>query len=133
VIRAAAEEVTGYQRAFCGQADQLSLVRHDIAGHLAGCPAADDAVLIASELAANSILHSRSRGGLFTVRVELHADQVLIECEDLGGPWRRREDDSRPHGLDIVAALADPDGWGVRRTGDGARITWARLARPGLR
>jgi hypothetical protein len=133
VIRAATEGVTGYQRAFCGQADQLSLVRHDIARHLAGCPAADDAVLIASELAANSILHSRSRGGLFTVRVELLAEHVLIECEDLGGPWRRRRDDSRPHGLDIVAALVGPEGWGVRRTSDGARVTWARLALPGLR
>ena len=79
------------------------------------------------------MLHSRSRAGDFTVRVELRADQVLIECEDLGSPWRRRKDDSRPHGLDIVAALAGPDGWGVRRTGDGARITWARLARPSLR
>ncbi len=54
MVGAAAEGVTGYQRAFRGQADQLSLVRHDIARHLAGCPAADDVVLIASELAANS-------------------------------------------------------------------------------
>ncbi len=128
MVRAAAEGVTGYQRAFRGQADQLSLVRHDVARHLAGCPAAADVVLIASELAANSVLHSRSRGGLFTVRVEVHADHALIECEDLGGPWRRRKDDSRPHGLDIVAALAGPGGWGVRTASDGARITWARLA-----
>jgi len=133
VSSAAAQAETRYQRTFCGRADQVAQVRREIAAHLNGSPAAADAVLIASELAANAVLHSRSRGGLFTVRVELHAGQVLIECEDLGGPWRRRKDDSRPHGLDIVAALADPDGWGVRRTGGGARITWARLALPGLR
>jgi hypothetical protein len=37
-----------YQRTFHGRADQVGQVRRDIARHLAGCPATDDAVLIAS-------------------------------------------------------------------------------------
>ena len=110
-----------------GRADQVHHVRRAIASHLAGCPAADDAVLIASELAANAILHSRSRTEYFTVRAELHPDHVRIEAEDLGGPWRRRQPGDRPHGLDVVEALTGPDGWGTETTTDGARIVWARL------
>jgi len=102
-------------------------VRRAVARHLAGCPAVDDAVLIASELAANAILFSRSRTGHFTVRAELHPDHVRVEVEDLGGPWRRRQPDSRPHGLDLVEALIGPDGWGVETTTDGGRVVWARL------
>jgi hypothetical protein len=94
---------------------------------LAGCPAADNVVLIASELSANAILHSRSRTEHFTVRAELHSDHVRIEVEDLGGPWRRRQPDGRPHGLKVVEALTGPDGWGFETTTDGGRIVWARL------
>ena len=57
---AAAQAATSYQRTFHGRADQIGQVRRDIASHLAGHPAADDAVLIASELATNSVLHSAS-------------------------------------------------------------------------
>ena len=92
-----------------------------------GCAAAADAVLVASELAANAILHSRSRAGHFTVRTELHPDHVRIEAEDFGGPWRRRQPDGRPHGLDMVEALTGPDGWGTEITTGGGRIVWARL------
>jgi hypothetical protein len=51
-----------------GRAGQLRHVRRAVASHLTGCAAADDAVLVASELVANAILHSRSRAGHFTVR-----------------------------------------------------------------
>ena len=124
-----AEPATATRHAgtYPGRADQVRHVRRAIAGHLAGCPAADDAVLIASELAANAIVHSRSRSGHFTVRAELHPDHVRIEAEDLGGPWRRRPPGDRPHGLDVVEALTGPDGWGTETTPGGGRIVWARL------
>ena len=110
-----------------GRADQVRHVRRAVAQHLAGCPAADDAVLIASELASNAILHSRSRCGQFTIRAELHPDHILIEAEDLGGPWRPRPSGDRPHGLTVVEALTGPECWGVKTTGDGGRVVWARL------
>ena len=47
-------------------------------------------------------------------------------AQDSGGPWRRRQPDGRPHGLDIVEALTGPDGWGTETT-SGGRIVWARL------
>jgi anti-sigma regulatory factor (Ser/Thr protein kinase) len=118
---------TRHAATYPGRADQLHHVRRAVTRHLAGCAAANDAVLIASELAANAILHSRSRAGHFTIRTELYPDHVRIEAEDSGGPWRRRQPDSRPHGLDMVEALTGPDSWGTETTTSGGRIVWARL------
>lgn len=118
---------TRFTVTYPGRADQVHHARRALARHLAGCPAADDAVLIVSEIVSNAIVHSASRGKFFTVRAELHPDHVRIEAEDLGGPWRRRRDDGRPHGLDVVEALTGPDGWGIETTGDGGRVVWARL------
>ncbi len=108
----------------------MSQVCREIARHLGDCPSADDAVLIASELAANSVAHSASGGEFFTVRCEAYPDYVWIEVEDLGGPWQLRQPDGRPHGLDIIGALVGPDNWGTDTTSDGNRIVWARLDLP---
>ena len=113
---------------YLARADQVRKVRRALAEYLAGCPAADDALLVASELASNAIVHSASRGRFFTVVAGLHADHVRVEVEDLGGPWRRRRADGRPHGLDLVEALTGPGGWGTRATHDGCRVVWARLS-----
>jgi anti-sigma regulatory factor (Ser/Thr protein kinase) len=118
---------TRHTATYPGRTDQLHPVRRAVASHLAGCTAADDAVLIASELAANAILHSRSRAAHFTIRTELHPDHVRIEAEDSGGPWRLRQPNDRPHGLDVVEALTGPDGWGTETTTEGGRIVWAHL------
>jgi two-component sensor histidine kinase len=127
VSGAAAQAATSYQRTFHGRADQIGQVRRDIATHLADHPAADDAVLIASELATNSVLHSASTDEFFTVRCQAYPGYVQIEVEDFGGPWRPRQPDSRPHGLDIIQALTGPDGWDADTTGNGNRIVRARL------
>jgi hypothetical protein len=52
---------------------------------------------------------------------------MRVEAEDLGGPWRGRQADDRPHGLDVVEALTGPGGWGVEPTTGGGRVVWARL------
>ena len=124
---AAQAATTRYQRTFHGRADQVGHVRRDLARHLAGCPAADDIILIADELAANAIIHTQSRGSTFIVRCQLSTGTARIEIEDLGGPWRRRNPGDRPHGLDIVQALTGPDGWGTQPTGTGGRVVWARI------
>ena len=123
-----AETVTGYTGTFHGRAEEASQVRREIAAYLAGCPAADDIILIASELAANAIIHTQSRGSTFTVRCQLTSGTARIEVEDLGGPWRTRQPSDRPHGLDIIQALTGPDGWGTQPAGSGGRIVWARLS-----
>jgi two-component sensor histidine kinase len=117
--------------------DQVRVARAFLATVLVGCPAADEVILCASELATNSCLYSYSgkAGGTFTVRAEVHeGSYVWIEVEDSGGPWNQRVDpDGRPHGLDIVRAYAadsgidgDPlTGWAVW-----ARIDWFPTSGP---
>jgi serine/threonine-protein kinase RsbW len=129
--RTPAELITEYQRTYPGRADQVRNVRRDVAKHLGECPVTDDTVLIASEFGTNAILHSRSRGGHFTIHVALYHDCLRVECQDSGGPWRgrrRRQEDDRPHGLSIVEALTGPSAWGTETTSDGGRIVWATLA-----
>jgi anti-sigma regulatory factor (Ser/Thr protein kinase) len=116
---------TRYQGTFHGRAEEVSRVRREIAVYLGDCPVTADLVLIADELAANCVLHTHSRGEFFRVRCELSPGSARIEVEDMGGPWRTRKDDDRPHGLDIVEALAGPDGWGTETADDGGRIVWA--------
>jgi anti-sigma regulatory factor (Ser/Thr protein kinase) len=87
-------------------------------------------ILVASEFATNSVLHSDSgQEGVFTLRAELRQDHVRIEVEDAGGPWRGgMRDGGRPHGFDVVAAIAGPGNWGI--DGDaGGRVAWAWLGR----
>jgi anti-sigma regulatory factor (Ser/Thr protein kinase) len=109
---------------------QAGLARAALAGWLGGCPQAGEAILIASEFAANSVLHSLSRhGGAFTLRAEVGRDRLRIEVEDGGGPWHAGpRDDGRPHGFDVVAAIAGAGNWGIDGD-DRGRIAWARLGR----
>ena len=114
-----------------GGTEHIRAVRADLRAVLRDCPRVDDVILCASELAANAVLHSRSRlpGGTFTVRATvslgLHA---RVEVEDNGGPWNQGMiDPTRHHGLDIVRAFADE--WGIE--GDQAnRTIWARFDWP---
>jgi serine/threonine-protein kinase RsbW len=121
----ARQTVVRYEGTFRGEPGQVAQVRAGLREYLAGCPRCDDAVLIASELAANAVLHSASRGASFTVRAEIFRDYAWVEVEDLGGPWLCRQRDDRPHGLDLVTALAAD--WGVETSG-GCRVTWARVS-----
>lgn len=124
----AAGTATRYTGTFHGRAEEVARVRRQVADYLGDCSARDDMVLIADELAANGVLHTRSRGQFFRVRCELSDRSARIEVEDMGGPWRTRKSDDRPHGLDIVEALAGKDGWGTETTADETRVVWARLA-----
>lgn len=77
-----------------GRADQVRVARRWLAELVAGLPAADDIVLVASELAANAVRHSHSgrSSGSFTLRVTVGADLVRIEVADAGGQWGFRPD-----------------------------------------
>jgi anti-sigma regulatory factor (Ser/Thr protein kinase) len=114
-----------------GSTEHVSAVRDDLRRLLHRCPMTDDVILCASELAANAVLHSRSRlpGGTFTVRARIRpGDHAQIAFEDDGGPWTPGTPDTTGHhGLDIVRALATD--WGI----DGnhtSRTIWARFDWP---
>ncbi len=121
-----------FSQAYSGQADQVGEVRAFLRKVLDGCPMADDAVLLTSELAANAVVHSDSRqpDAQFVLRAEICAGQYLrVEVEDQGGPWDLRfgRDEGRWHGLDLVDEMAS--GWG--REGDSAGwVVWFRLDWP---
>ena len=105
-LRQCTTEVT-----YPGGTEHIRAVRAGLRAILDDCPRADDAILCASELAANAAQHSRSRlsGGTFTVRATVSQDHhVRIEVQDDGGPWNQGMiDPTRHHGLDIVRAIAD--------------------------
>jgi serine/threonine-protein kinase RsbW len=122
-----------FERSYPGTADQSRHVRADLAKVAGECPVADELVLLASELATNAILHSKSGrpDRTFTVRATLYpGEYAWVEVVDEGGAWIRDEyDDEHGRGLGIVAAIAGDDNWGV--DGNAAsRIAWFRLDWP---
>jgi anti-sigma regulatory factor (Ser/Thr protein kinase) len=113
-----------HEQAFRADASQVGAARAFLSAILAGCPAAEDAVLCLSELCTNAIVHSRSRapGGSFTVRVQLDGHRLRVEVGDQGGPWhspgRASADEQNGRGLLILGRLASR--WGCEghsRTG----------------
>jgi anti-sigma regulatory factor (Ser/Thr protein kinase) len=127
----ASARIATFSRAYPASASQIRAVRADLRALLDGCPIADDAVLCASELAANAALHSESRkpGGTLTVHVEIHeSDHVRIEVDGGGGTWSQPfADPARPHGLDIIRVITTR--WGITETSVG-RTVWAQLDWP---
>jgi anti-sigma regulatory factor (Ser/Thr protein kinase) len=130
VPAAATAEAARFTGMFTGEPESVRHVRHAVAAHLRDHPAlVDDATLIASELATNAILHSRSAGGFFTVKVTISAGWCWIECTDDGGPWvsRGREQADRMHGLGLVEGIAGMHNIDIEGDDDG-RTIWVRLA-----
>ena len=117
-----------WSQTFPATPDQVRHARRFLASVLASSPAAPDALICLSELAANSVQHSRSRrpGGQFTVRATLHKSRLRAEVEDDGGPWEPPShlDSQRGRGLLIVGCLAHQ--WGI--TADTTtRIVWFEI------
>ena len=99
-------------------------------------PVFDDALLVASELTTNAILHSGAEpGDEIELRAELGAGVLVIEVIDGGrsdtSPHTRPRDTASPggFGLPVVAAIARR--WGSERRGGserGGMRVWAELA-----
>ena len=88
-------------RVFGGTPDQVRAVREFVREQLAGHPAASDAVVVASELATNSILHSASSrpGGQFLVHAAVTSDrQSALIVIDQGGPFHPGRRTHSQHG-----------------------------------
>lgn len=92
----------------------MAAVRRFVRSQFADHPALDDAVLAASELAANAIAHTRSgrAGGTFTVHLGVMSSKsVCLLVADEGGPTtpdpqRAGVDADSGRGLDLVAAVS---------------------------
>jgi len=107
-----------WSRAFPAVPAQVREAREFLSAILDGCAAADDAVLCVSELAANAIVHSRSRapGGQFLVRVRRHGDDLRVEVTDQGGPWAQPADTDQRGGRGLLIVDRLTRSWG--RAGD---------------
>jgi anti-sigma regulatory factor (Ser/Thr protein kinase) len=130
---ARAPEAITFERSYPGTVDQAREVRADLAKIAGRCPVIDALELLASELAANAVSHSRSGhpGGTFTVRATLYpGDYAWVEVIDQGGPWTAgKDDDEHGRGLAVVGAIAGDGNWGIE--GDtSVRVAWFRLDWP---
>ena len=94
-------------RFFPGRPDQIRSARALLHDFLGSYPAADDAILLISELTGNAISHSASGtpGGTFTVRARLSGRCLRAEVEDQGSAWDGDLTTAHaPHGLYLPAA-----------------------------
>jgi hypothetical protein len=122
------------ERSFPLELDSVRAARHFVTGLLDQGPdesLAADAAIVATELAANAVLHARS-GFILTVSRSVAALRIAVRDSDRlvhrdgGLPF-----DVRPgHGLSVVSQLAS--GWAVERLPDG-KVVWADLAAANLR
>jgi hypothetical protein len=117
-----------WERTYPGRKDQAAEVRAALRSFLRDWPLADDAITLASELAANAVSHSHSRqpGGQFTVRAQLHPDGSLhAQVEDQGSNWDGDLGTAEcPHGLYLLRALSTTCGTHPSNNG---RVTWFTL------
>lgn len=117
---------------FPGLLEGVGSARAFVREVLADRPIVDTAVQVVGELAANSVLHSRSGARClpYVVSVEADLDRILISVMDLGstGPLPRHTatgpDSEYGRGLLIVSALAKA--WGADDVTQG-RVVWAEL------
>jgi hypothetical protein len=118
------------QRIFPGTPRQVRFVRDFTRRVLAGCPVEDDAVLLASELAANAVMHTASgRSGVFAVVIDRAPAWVTIEVHDGGseatpGVLDGSAGGESGRGLSVVQAMASR--WGYAGGPDG-RVVWFEL------
>jgi anti-sigma regulatory factor (Ser/Thr protein kinase) len=112
------------------EAGQVRAVREFVGQALGDAPDPEIPVLLASELATNSVLHSSSRlGGHMTVTVSSEPDGTIrVEVADAGGqsvPIRQGGRDGwteSGRGLHLVGDLSAR--WGYRIEPDGGLVTW---------
>ena len=127
-------QVMRWVRVFPGVPEQVAVVRQFVGFLLHACPARDDAVACASELAANAVVHTASgKGGLFSVEVVRHSGAVRVAVTDAGASTapavRVAHNDldvlgESGLGLALVAGRASV--WGYAGTGSG-RTVWAEI------
>ena len=109
-----------------GDHSAAAVARQHVAEALVSLPSSDDAVQVASELAANAVDHGSAPVEL---RVEVTADGIRITVSNaddgsLPAPRAASPDDVRGRGLALVAALSDEWGW---HHAEGRLHVWAHL------
>jgi anti-sigma regulatory factor (Ser/Thr protein kinase) len=112
-----------------GEEHQLAVLRQWASGLLPACPARDDVVMVANELASNAIRHTDSgRGGWFAVELTWYPGLVRVAVADCGGPKEPMviEDPGGEsgRGLFLVQQLSERMGMSGNPSG---RLVWADI------
>ena len=117
-----------------GVPERLADIRQYLRHILGDVDGGDDVVLVASELAANAIRHSRSGSarGTFVLQVAAFTDCWHVRVDDQGGTSspmleEAKDTDESGRGLPMVAALARA--WGTFG-GSAGRTVWAEIPFP---
>lgn len=132
---AADEPSASWRRSFRGEARQVSEMRQWLRSLLPECPAQDDVLSVACELATNAVRHTLTGlGGWFGVEVIVRDHEtVRVVVADGGGPGTPRiageTDCEHGRGLRVVRALSADDGYSG---GDGGRQVWAEVPWHGI-
>jgi anti-sigma regulatory factor (Ser/Thr protein kinase) len=117
-------------RVFAGSGDQVRHARDFVGRVLDECPAADDATLLASELATNAINHTASGlGGKFAVTVYRADTRVRVEVSDDGSvetPHARPDDRAGESGFGLSLVELVARRWG-HEGGRLGRVVWFEL------
>jgi len=100
-----------WQRVFPGDGRELAVLRRWLATLLPECPARDDVIAVASELAGNAVAHTASGlGGRFTVEITWRPSAVMVAVADGGAPTGPRviddPDGERGRGMLVVLDLS---------------------------
>jgi hypothetical protein len=119
-----------WRRVFPGHGRELSALRRWLVSLLPDCPARDDVLVVATELAGNAIEHTASgQDGWFAVEVVWHRSAVQVAVADRGGPAEPRviddPDGERGRGLRLVHGLSVRTGFAGDQRG---RWVWAQIA-----
>lgn len=115
------------ERTFELDPGEVASARRFVAGvlHKWGC-SADDMVLVVGELAANAVLHARTR---FTVAVNCDDDRLTIEVADYNPRLPSATEPPKGalsgRGLLLVAAVSKA--WGIRPQALDGKLIWAEL------
>jgi MEDS: MEthanogen/methylotroph, DcmR Sensory domain len=96
----------------------------DVIHRMGAAHLADDVALVATELAANALVHARSA---FTIALSSGDEVVRISVRDESGLPASGMPAIPPHGLGAVATLALR--WGVVPFGGNGKAVWAELPR----
>jgi anti-sigma regulatory factor (Ser/Thr protein kinase) len=122
-----------WRQAFPGCALELARVRQWLSCLVPECPARDDVLSVAVELASNALEHTASGepGGSFAIELIWDRSLVHIAVADGGsmGEPRVIEDPNgeRGRGLLLVQGLSARTGWAGDHQG---RVVWAQIAWP---
>ncbi|GIH81451.1 ATP-binding protein [Planobispora longispora] len=123
------------RRRFAGIPEQVQHARSFVALAVGECAAADDAVLLTSELASNAVLHTDSgNGGFFEVSVYLGASVLRVEISDEGTSLETPvvhlidlDTEQLPGGRGLAIVELCATRWGQSGDGSSGRVVWFEL------